>query len=100
MTGPRAWRATDAIGDFARLKDGDGYANYGYVDDLIIRGGEIAAVVVSPDVGVGAAAPGVYAYPYYGYDYGWDPGLNTYDLPYDREEVGALEPFDYERFDD
>ena len=98
LTGERAWRASEAIGDYARLKDGDGFANYGYVDDLIIRNGEIAAVVVSPDVGVGTR--GLYAYPYYGYGYGWHPGLNYYDLPYERDEIAALEPFDYERFDD
>jgi sporulation protein YlmC with PRC-barrel domain len=98
LTGPRAWRATELIDDYARLRDGDGFANYGYVDDLVIRNDELAAVVVRPDVGWGA--PGLYAYPYYGYGYGWYPGLAYYDLPYDREAVGAIEPFEEEELDD
>ena len=42
---------------------------------------------------------GLYAYPYYGYGYGWNPGLGYYDLPYGQEDVAAMEPFDYERFE-
>jgi sporulation protein YlmC with PRC-barrel domain len=91
-TGPRVWRAYEFIGDYARLRDGDGFVNYGYVDDLIVRDGQIAAVVVSPDVGWGTG--GYYAYPYYGYGYGWAPEGEFYDLPYDRAEIGDLEPFD------
>lgn len=98
LTGPRAWRATEVIGDYARLKEGEGFANYGYVDDLIIRDGQIAAVVVSADMA--GAAPGIYAYPYYGYGYGWNPGLGYYDLPYERDEIAELEPFDSELLDD
>ncbi len=97
LTGLRAWRATEVIGDYARLREGEGFTNYGYVDDLIIRNGEIAAVVVGADVGWGT--PGMYAYPYYGYGYGWRPGLGYYDLPYSREDVGTMRPFDHERFD-
>lgn len=97
-TGPRVWRATELIGDYVRLRDGDVFTNYGYVDDLIIRDGQIAAVVVSPDVTWGT--PGYYAYPYYGYGYGWNPGLDYYELPYERTEIEVLEPLDYERFDD
>lgn len=97
VTGARVWRATELIGDYARLRDGDGYLNYGYVDDVIIRDGRVAAVMVRP--GSGWGTPGVYGYPYYGYEYGWEPGLAHYDLPYAREEIVALEPFDYDRFE-
>ncbi|WP_188716016.1 PRC-barrel domain-containing protein [Paracoccus acridae] len=97
-TGRRVWRAGELIGDYARLKDGDGFANYGYIDDLIVRDGKVAAVVVSPDVGWGGG--GYYAYPYYGYDHGWNPGSGFYDLPYERDEVEALEPFDIEQIHD
>lgn len=89
-TGPAVWRATDIIGDYARLREGEGYFNYGYVDDLILRDGQIAAVVANPDAGFGRG--GYYAYPYYGR--GLVPGADTYDLPYERAEVEALEPFD------
>lgn len=93
-TGARAWRATELIDDYTRLKDGDGFANYGYVDDVIIKDGKVASVVVRPDVTWGAR--GLYAYPYYGY--GWNPGLGYYDLPYSREEVGEMQPIDDANF--
>lgn len=95
-TGPAVWRATEVIGDYARLKDGDGWANYGYVSDLILHDGKIAAVVVGPDVTWGR--PGLYAYPYYAA--GWHPGSEFYDLPYERAEADALEPFDPDRLAD
>lgn len=92
-TGPDVWRATDVIGDYARLRDGEAFENYGYVDDIVVRDGQIAAVVVTPDVGWGAG--GYYAYPYRGYGAaGWDAGDGYYDLPYERAEVETLEPFD------
>jgi hypothetical protein len=50
---------------------------------------------VSPDVAYGVGGP--YAYPYYGYDYGWEPGSNYYHLPYSRREISQLGPFDYTR---
>ena len=60
-----------------------------------MRDGQIAAVVVSPDVRW--RSPGLYAYPYYGYGYGWHPGLGYYDLPYDRQETSSVKPFDEEK---
>lgn len=95
-TGARAWRVTELIDDYTRLKYGDGFANYGYVDDVIIKDGQVASVVVRPDVSWGAR--GLYAYPYYGYRYGWNPGLGYYDLPYARDDVAEMEPIDYEKF--
>jgi sporulation protein YlmC with PRC-barrel domain len=97
LTGERVWRAAELIGDYARLKEGEDWVNYGYVDDLIVRDGMIAAVLVDPDATW--AEPGPYAYPYYGYGYGWYPSLAYYDLPYDREAVGSIEPFDEEALD-
>lgn len=93
---PRAWRASELIGDYARLREGDAYGNYGYVSDLILRDNKVAAVVVQPRAGYG---PGYRAYPYYGYDYGWDAGSPNYDLPYTDDDVRDAEPFDYDRFD-
>lgn len=100
-TGMQAWKLTDLTNDYVRLRgdDAGAHANYGYVDDVIFsRDGELQAVVVRPDVGYGA--PGYYAYPYYGYGYGWVPGTPYYDLPYRQNEIGELEPFDYERMGD
>lgn len=95
-TGYRAWRVDELIGDYTYLQD---RRDYGYVDDLIFNtAGELQAVVVQPDVGYGVG--GYYAYPYYGYDYGWDPGYDYYELPYTAEEAGELEPFEYGELDE
>lgn len=89
LTGPQVWRATDLVGDYARLRDGEGWVNYGYVEDAIIRDGRVAAVVANADVSWGA--PGLYAYPY---NAGWEPAGAFYDLPYERTETEILEPLD------
>lgn len=96
-TGARAWRVTEVIGDAARLRDGASYRNYGYVNDIILRNGEVAAVVIGPDPDGGH--DGSQAYPFYGYDadHGWNPGNNFYDLPYDEAEIRAVRPFAYDR---
>jgi sporulation protein YlmC with PRC-barrel domain len=96
-TGPSAFRLSELIGDYARLRgDGDEMVNYGYVRDVMIQDGSIAAVVVNPDVGYGA--PGYYtAYPYYGYAY--RPGGRYYDMPYTEGDVAEMEEFDYERIE-
>lgn len=93
QTGPRVWKATELIGDYAVL-DGDVTA-YGYVDDLIFdEQGMLMAVVVDP-----AVANGLYAYPYYGYGYGFHPGNTYYRLPYAGEEVEIVTPFDETRME-
>lgn len=97
-TTAQVWRATQLIDDLARVRDGDRFANYGYVRDLIIKDGQLSAVVVSPDVGWSDGAGAPFAYPYYGTDYGWHPTMSYYNLPYGRQEVAGLEPFDYDRF--
>ena len=90
--GPREWRATELIGDYVNLKGG---THYGYVRDLIIsKDGELKAVIVSPDVGYGQMG-GLYAYPFYGYDEGWNPGNNHYDLPYGKTDIANLLPYAY-----
>ncbi|EDQ03594.1 hypothetical protein DSM14862_04164 (plasmid) [Sulfitobacter indolifex] len=93
---PRAWRASELIGDYARLRNGDGYDDYGYVSDLILRDNKVAAVVVQPRAGYG---PGYRAYPYYGYSSGWDAGSSNYDMPYTEDDIRDTEPLDYNRFD-
>lgn len=91
LTGPRVWKASELIGDYALL-DGSVTA-YGYVDDLIFdQEGTIMAVVVDP-----AVADGRYAYPYYGYGYGFHPGYTFYLLPYAEQDVADAEPLDEAR---
>ncbi|MCF6370220.1 PRC-barrel domain-containing protein [Rhizobium halophilum] len=109
--GPRAWRASELIGDIARIR-GDGveeagnagtvaqnrpmgHQGYGYVDDLIFNDGKIVAAVVDRDAGYGTR--GRFAYPFYGYNYGWAPGNRYYDMPYNRDEATTVEPFDEDR---
>ncbi|MBP2315377.1 hypothetical protein [Azospirillum soli] len=51
-----------------------------------------AAQPVTPDLGP-------YAFPYYGYDYGFEPGQDYYGLPYDSADVGTSSRFDANRMD-
>lgn len=89
-TGPRAFRATEYIGDYVRLVAENDMVNYGYVEDLLINNGRIEAVMVRPDVGWGTQ--GLYAYPYYDSRLGATPGSPYYDLPYSQAEIERIEP--------
>lgn len=90
----RAWKVSELLDDTVRLSDVKGY---GYVDDLIFdKNGKLQAVLAQPDVGYGVR--GTQAYPYYGYDSGFDPGLDYYELPYDRSGVEQLTRFDYRQY--
>lgn len=93
----RMWRVSELIGDYARTREGGTYTNYGYVNDVIVRDGQVSAVVVEPDTGYGLA--GRYAYPYYGYDNGtdWTPGSTYYNMPYSSDEASRTDRFDYEQ---
>lgn len=94
-TGPKTWRLTALLDDYVLLKNG---AGYGYLDDVIFsKDGKIQALIVQSTVA--AYGYGRYAYPYYGYEYGWQPYDNVYTLPYGPEAIGALEPFNYDMFD-
>lgn len=91
-TGARVWRATELIGDYVRIREDDVYVNYGYVRDILVKDDRIAAVTVRPgNVGM---VGGPYAYPFYGYRYGWEPGAAMYDLPYRPDEITVLKPID------
>lgn len=93
MVTPRTWRVTELLDDTVRLKDGGGY---GYVRDLIFDpDGTLKSVVVTTDAVYGTRNS--YAYPYYGYEYGFNPGLDYYGLPYGTNDLAGLEPFDYTR---
>lgn len=91
----KTWKLTALLGDYAVLQGGIGY---GYVDDVIFsKDGRIMALIVQSSIA--AFGFGAYAFPYYGYKYGWQPYDNIYVLPYGPSAVKALEPFRYERFD-
>ena len=88
---PRAWRVGEFIGDSVALED---RRDYGYVTDVVFDDrNEILAVMVNRDYGYGGGyGVGPYAYPYYGYPYGWDPGYGYYDLPYTESEPNEFQP--------
>ena len=60
--------------------EGSEPGHYGHVCDLIISAdGELKAVIVSPKVGWGGHGyHNNYAYPFYGYGHGWNPGHDYY----------------------
>lgn len=88
----RGFRASELMNDYVSLAD---YPGYGMVQDLVFQNGELSAIVVYPSAGYGVYGP--YAYPWRGYGYGWEPGDEYYQLPYTRDEIAELGPFDYER---
>jgi sporulation protein YlmC with PRC-barrel domain len=92
LTGPRLWKATEVLDDYALLSD---HASYGYVDDLILGDdGKVQAVVVTTRSGYGV---GPYAYPFYGYSYGNRPGDPYYNIQYEEADVANRERFDLSR---
>lgn len=75
--GEREFRLSELLNDYAVLQNGYGY---GYVDDAVIdEQGKLVAVLVGRDIRYG---PGYYAYPYYGYRYGWHPGDAHFAIPF------------------
>lgn len=93
-TGSQTWKLTALLDDYVLLENGDGY---GYLDDVVFsKDGKIQALIVESTVA--AYGYGLYAYPYYGYEYGWQPYDNVYTLPYGANAIGAMEPFQYEMY--
>ena len=82
---PGEWRAADLIGDAVRLVD-SAPGERGTVDDLLFGAdGALEAVVAGGVPGTdGADAP----YPFFGADYGFEPALDTYTLPYGTDDLG------------
>lgn len=89
--GPREWRVTELLDDYAGLNDG---VHYGVVQDLVInRDGKIQAVVVGSRSTFGA---NYHAFPFRAQAF--DPALDTYTLPYNRNQVAGLTPFRYDAY--
>lgn len=94
-TGPRTWKISDILNDYASLKGGEGY---GYITDaLFSSAGMMQAIIINPS-NVDSGKGGPRAYPFYGYREGWRPGDSHYWLPYAKEDVEKLPPFDYEQY--
>lgn len=94
--GPRAWRISELIGDYARLRDDDAIRDYGYVSDVILENGAVTAVIVQPAFEYGE---NYRAWPYYGYEGGadWDAGSPYYDIEAGEDEISDLADFEYDR---
>ncbi|NYS62031.1 PRC-barrel domain-containing protein [Vreelandella salicampi] len=93
-TGTRIWKLTDLLDDYASVGEGNGY---GYVDNVLFKeDGEIQAVVIEADSSYGGEP---YAYPFHGFDTGWDPSYSTYTLPYDEADLDDATAFDYDEYD-
>jgi sporulation protein YlmC with PRC-barrel domain len=93
----RKWRVSELINDYAVLKGGE---RFGYVNDVLIgENGEISAVLLDGTTDYGYEGP--YAMPYYGYDYGWRPGYDRYQMGHEAADLenvpvmseGMAEPF-------
>lgn len=81
----RSWRVTELIGDAVVLADHDAY---GSVFDLIFTPeGELESVIVVPHEEPVAR----YADPFIGFD----PRSVRHELPYTREQLRRLSPFEY-----
>lgn len=94
-TGPRTWKISDVIDDYASLESEDGY---GYITDaLFSSNGIMQAIIIKPSNHDFAQGPR--AYPFYGYPEGWRPGDSHYLLPYSKEDVEELPVFDYKKYD-
>lgn len=91
---PDVFRASELIGDFVRTRRDDStFANFGVVDDLLIDKNKVAAVVVSPDVGLGLVNK--YAITFDDYmEGGWTPASAALDLTFSQDEVEQIGAFD------
>lgn len=93
VAGSRVWKLSDLINDYASIGEGKGY---GYVDNVLFsQDGKVQAVIIEADEAYGG---GTYAYPFYGYSYGWDPSYSAYTLPYDEADLTDMSAFDYEQY--
>lgn len=99
VLGSGLWRASELMGDYVRLlNEEDTWQNFGYISDLMIDDGAIAATIVSS---AGRYGPGMYAYPYRrasGEPYGtWQPNATAQDIPLLVDEVTSGATFDAEQ---
>lgn len=92
QAGPRAWRATELIGDTVQLDDDSAH---GRVEDILFGAdGTVQGVLVAP-AEAGAQA---YALPFQGFGRGFGPEAPVYALPYGTADIAGAEPFDYDVF--
>jgi sporulation protein YlmC with PRC-barrel domain len=81
---PREFRASEVVGDYARLQTGYGF---GVVTDVVFGSdGRMLAVLVSRDA---AAGGGAYAFAYPAAPSRWDPAATYYGLPYVTPDQAA-----------
>lgn len=77
---PREFRASEVLGDYARLQTGHGY---GAVTDLVFSpDGRMTAVLVNRDAASGGS---IFAFAFRGTTGRWDPSARYYGLPFVTE---------------
>ncbi len=82
----REWRTSDLIGDTVVLVDSPA-GERGTVDDVLFGpDGRLEAVVAS---GVPGTDGEQAEYPFFGYDFGFEPALDRYILPYGVEDLSV-----------
>ncbi|QFT63302.1 PRC-barrel domain-containing protein [Roseivivax sp. THAF30] len=96
--GGEYWRASEVVDTYARVRsDGETWANFGFVRDILIDEQRIKATVVNTTA---AHGPSIYAYRYEdtqnrGEQAWWQPGDRTYDIPVlveDTTDQAEFEP--------
>ena len=88
-TGNNIWKITDLLDDYAAVSTG---AGQGYIENVLFNdNGQIQAVIIS-------GGDGTYASPFYGYDYGWNPAYQSYNLPYSADEIESMDNFDIDQY--
>ncbi|WP_158521459.1 PRC-barrel domain-containing protein [Kushneria konosiri] len=91
------WKASDLLDDYVSLADGTGY---GYLTDILFTtDGNIQSIIVDASESDNVTA-GTYAYPFYGYGYGWSPADTSYVLSYDVNDLKNMTPFDDDQYED
>ena len=92
--GNSIWKLSDLIDDYATMGEGTGY---GVVENVLFNDdGEMQAVIVSGSSN--DFADGTYAYPFYGYNHGWNPNRDSYNLPYTADDVSDMDNFDVDQY--
>ncbi|SHF27622.1 PRC-barrel domain-containing protein [Modicisalibacter ilicicola DSM 19980] len=93
-TGPRVWKLSELLSDYAVKEDGSGFGHVSNV--LFSQRGEMQAVIVEPSADEQTKGP--YAYPFHGYDDEWAPRQGAFELPASPGNGEGMQAFDYSRY--
>lgn len=87
-TGEDLSRASELVGVLARFRtDEHRFERYGFVVDLLMRDGAVAAVLVEPDEDLGIRGPQAFPFLAFHGSFGWFPDREYHDLPWPLEAL-------------